>query len=79
MLTDFDPYDFLCRLQEEQAQLRGAQATILKNQRELAAAYNRLKDDWDSMAKLINEIKAKHNSLVNKHQDLEIKLLDENN
>lgn len=71
---NFDPYDFLCRLQEEQAQLRRAQDTILKNQRELAAAYNQLKDDYESAAKLINEIKSKHNSLVNKHQNLEIKL-----
>ena len=75
MLTNFDPYDFLCKLQEEQAQLRKSQDLILKNQRELAAAYNKLKDDWDSMAKLINELKAKHNSLVNKHQAMEIRLV----
>jgi len=71
---NFDPYDFLCKLQEEQAQQRKAQDTILRNQRELAAAYNKLKDDYDGMAKIINEIKLKHNTLVNKHQNLEIKL-----
>jgi len=71
---NFDPYDFLCKLQEEQAQQRKAQDTILRNQRELAAAYNKLKDDYDAMAKIINEIKLKHNTLVNKHQNLEIKL-----
>jgi hypothetical protein len=71
---DFDPYDLLCRIQEEQAQLRKSQDQILRNQRELAAAYNKLKDDWENMAKVVNEIKLKHNTLVNKHQHLEIKL-----
>jgi len=77
MLTEFDPYDFLCRLQEEQAQLRQVQNTILKNQRELAAAYNKLKDDWDSMARMVMEIKNKHNVLVTKTKDLEIKLVQD--
>lgn len=74
MLTNFDPYDFLCQLQEEQAQSRKAHNTILANQRELAAAYNKLKDDYDRMAKMVNEIKSKHNTLVNKHQAMEIRI-----
>ena len=47
-----DPWDFLCRLQEEQAQLRNENTKLMRNQRELAAAYNKLKDDHDKI--LIN-------------------------
>lgn len=74
MMTDFDPYDFLCRLQDEQANLRQSHQTILKNQRELAAAYNKLKDDYDNMVTFVNELKTKHNTLVNQHKAMEIKL-----
>ena len=71
---NFDPYDTLCRIQEEQALLRDSHKTLLKNQRELAAAYNKLKDDYDQMAEFYMELKHKHNRLVNQHQAMEIKL-----
>ena len=71
---DFDPYDTLCRIQEEQANLRQSHKTLLKNQRELASAYNKLKDDYDHMAEFVNELKSKHNTLVNQHRAMEIKL-----
>ena len=74
---DFDPYDFLCKLQDEQVKLRRENHNILKNQRELAAAYNKLKDDFDEQAKLLLEIKHKHNKLVEKSNTMAIRLTKE--
>lgn len=71
MLTDFDPYDLLCRMQEELQYLRKMNLKTLKNQTELAAAYNDLKQQADEQRKLLIEIKHKHNKLVEQHRHIQ--------
>ena len=57
MITDFDPYTFLCGIQDEQAQL-------VKHQKELASAYNDLKDRYEYLVEKYQAMRMKHNDIV---------------
>ena len=64
MITDFDPYTFLCGIQDEQARQRIANQQLVKHQKELASAYNDLKDRYEYLVEKYQAMRMKHNDIV---------------
>ena len=70
MLTNFDPYDYLCKIQDEQAHQRVQQEQLIKHQKELASAYNDLKDRYEYLIDRYQKIRIKHNEMLKRLDDV---------
>lgn len=66
---DFDPYDYLTHLQQQQEKILAENKQLRKNQHQLAAAYNEQRDTID---KLNDKITALTKLLDNRKQHSEL-------
>ena len=69
-ITNFDPYTWLCNLQDEQAHQRVQQEQLIKHQKELASAYNDLKDRYEYLVDRYQKIRHKHNEMIKRLDDV---------